>query len=187
MAVHAFMDYDITWALPFCLGDGPQHAHDGFRGDLSMLTKTTIPKPNFRAWQLLGRMKGRRAECSSNDPVGGLACVSPTGDKAWVMLYNLVEDCEHEPYKTSVTVRLKGLPGNTWRCAATAIAPGECDPYVRWMEMGGPKKLTEAQRAELVAASRLPAPRVLPIADDRITFTMPGFSVMLLELSGESE
>ena len=188
MAVHAFMDYDITLALPFCLGAGPYHAHDGFRGDLSMLTKTTIPKPNFRAWQLLGRMKGQRAECSSsNDPVGALACVSPKGDKAWIMLYSVVEDCEHEPYETAVKVHLKGLPKGRWRCDATAIAPGRCDPYVRWKEMGAPKELTEAQRAELIEASRLPAPRVVPIADGRIAFTMPGFSVMLLELSGEAD
>ena len=188
MAVHAFMDYNITLAPPFCLGDGPHHAHDGFRGDLSMLTKTTIPKPNFRAWQLLGRMRGRRVRCeSSNDPVGGLACAAPKRTRFWIMLYNLVEDSEHDPFETTVEIRLKGLPAGLWRCAATAVAPGECDPYMRWAEMGEPKKLTDAQRAELIEVSRLPAPRILPIADGRVIVAMPGFSVMLLELSGESD
>ena len=188
MAVHAFMDYDVTLALPFSLGDGPYHAHDGFRGDLSMLTKTTIPKPNFRAWQLLGRMKGRRAECSSsNDPVGALACVSPKGDKAWIMLYNLVEDCEHESYETRVDVVLNGLADRVWHCTSTAIAPGECDPYVRWQEMGAPKELTEAQRDALIAAGKLPAPRDVPIVGNQITLTMPGFSVVQFELSLASD
>jgi xylan 1,4-beta-xylosidase len=210
MAVREFMDQGITLALPFCLGEGPPHAHEGIMNGLAMFTKTTIPKPSFRAFELLHRMVGRRMACdSSNDPVGGLACLSEDKTKAWVILYNLIEkydsretrDFQHaeggapraNPYDTTVTIELKGLPsasaegrsasGGDWKCRSTSIAPGECDPYLVWKDMGSPEKLTDAQRAALLRASELPAPQPRPVQGNTITITMPGFSVMLLELA----
>ncbi len=137
MAVRQFMDHEITLALPFCLGAGPPHAHEGFQGGLAMFTKTTIPKPSFRAFELLHRMKGTRVEClSSNDPVGALACSSPDKSHAWVMLYNLMENYKHQPYATSVAVKFRGLPRGMWQCTKTAIAPSVCDPRLVWEAMG---------------------------------------------------
>ena len=71
---------------------GPPHAHEGFQGSLAMFTKTTIPKPSFRAFEFLYRMKGSRLACeSSNEPIGGMACISPDKACAWVLLYSLIE------------------------------------------------------------------------------------------------
>jgi xylan 1,4-beta-xylosidase len=187
MAVRYFMDCGIHLALPFCLGEGPPHAHEGFMGGLALFTKTTIPKPSFRAFELLHRMVGRRVGCeSSNDPVDGMACLSPDGKSAWVILWNLVEDPNHAAYETDVTIELAGLRTGKWSRGVTAIAPGECDPYVAWDKMGRPEKLTESQRDALLKASQLPSPRSVPIAGDRISLKMPGYSVMLLELRLES-
>ncbi|UCH36264.1 MAG: hypothetical protein JSV65_07895 [Armatimonadota bacterium] len=184
MAVREFMDAGITLALPFCLGEGPPHAHEGFMGGLALFTKTTIPKPSFRAFELLDRMVGRRIACeSSNEPVGGLACVSEDGRRAWVMLYNLIENYRHEPYETEVTVRLANLPSGEWRCAAVAIAPGGCDPYLAWEAIGGPQELTPAQRAALLEASELPQPEPVALARDELRVRMAGFSAMLLSFS----
>ncbi|MBM3501885.1 MAG: hypothetical protein FJX74_24795, partial [Armatimonadetes bacterium] len=133
MAVREFLDAGITLALPFCLGQGPPHSHDGFQGDLALFTKTTIPKPSFRAFELLGRMTGTRLACeSSNDPVGALACIADDGRRAWVMLYNLIERADHEPYRTAVTIDLHALPEGAWRARSTAIGPGTCDPFLEW-------------------------------------------------------
>jgi xylan 1,4-beta-xylosidase len=184
MAVREFMDQGVTLALPFCLGEGPPHAHEGFQGGLALFTKTTIPKPSFRAFELLHRMEGARMACdSSNDPVGGLACVSGDGKQAWVMLYNLIEKYDHDPYKTKVSVELHGLPPGDWRCSVTAIAPGTCDPYLAWEAMGKPEKLTEEQRERLLEASAPPAPQPVTLQADRLSLEMDGFSVMLLELT----
>ena len=184
MAVREFMDYGITLALPFALGAGPPHAHEGFQGGLALFTKTTIPKPSFRAFELLHRMIGTRVECeSSNDPVGGLACIAENGKQAWVMLYNLIEKHTHDPYETDVTVALRGPPGGDWSCSAVRISAGECDPYLIWQEMGGPEELTDEQHARLLKASELPGPRPADIEGGRISFRLPGFSVALLELT----
>ena len=184
MAVRAFLDYGITFAPPFCLGEGPQHCHEGFQGGLALFTKTTIPKPSFRAFQLLGRMTGRRVACeSSNAPVGGVASFALSRESANVLLYNLVENPAHPPYETAVTVRLRGLPAGAWRCEATAIAPGGCDPFVAWERMGRPETLTAAQRTALVEASRLPRPTPVAVEDGCVRVQMPGLSVMLLALS----
>lgn len=183
MAVRMFMDYGITLALPFALGAGPPHAHDGFQGGLAMFSKTTIPKPSFRAFELLHRMNGTRVLCeSSNDPVGGLACVAPDGNSAWVMLYNLMERHTGDPYTTNITVTLAGLPDGDWRCSATSIAPGECDPYPVWKDMGSPEKLTQDQWDALLRASELPAPAPVSMASDALRIAMPGFSALQLEL-----
>jgi xylan 1,4-beta-xylosidase len=153
-------------------------------GGLALFTKSTIPQPSFRAFELLDRLVGRRVPCeSSNDPVGGLACVSPDRKRAWVMLYNLIEKYTHDPYTTTVTVKLTGLPAGHWRCMATAIAPGGCDPFPVWEKMGKPEKLTEEQRATLLQASELPPAQPLPVEGDSIRLAVPGFSVVLLELT----
>ncbi|MBN2309116.1 MAG: hypothetical protein JXR94_09110 [Candidatus Hydrogenedentes bacterium] len=183
MAVRQFLDSGITLALPFCLGEGPQHAHEGFLGGLALFTKTTIPKSSFRAFELLHRMAGGRVPCvSTNDPVGGLACLSADGDSAWILLYNLIEDPGHEPYETAVEVQLNGLAPGPWACTATAIAPGGCDPFLTWRAMGGPQTLDEAQYAAILEASQLPPPEILPIQQNAIHLDMPAFSVILLEL-----
>jgi len=183
MAVRQFMDHNITLALPFALGAGPPHAHEGFQGTLAMFTKTTIPKPSFRAFELLHRMQGNRVACrSSNDPVAGLACLSPRRSRAWVTLYNLIEGHTHDPYKTSVTVKLPNLPKGAWSCTKTVIAPGACDPRPVWEGMGSPEKLTKEQRIALLKTSELPAPQPVHFDADALEVDMAGFSVMQLEL-----
>jgi len=184
MAVCEFMDAGITLALPFCLGEGPPHAHDGFQGGLALFTKTTLPKPSFRAFELLSRLIGQRVTCDSfNDPVGGLACLAENGGAAWVLLYNLVEDPSHVTYATEVTVQLAALPPGNWSCQATRIAPGDCDPSQAWEAMGRPESLTDEQRQTLLSASELPTPEPVRIERGAIKVRVPGFSVCLLELT----
>lgn len=183
MAVGKFMDAGITLALPFALGEGPYHAHDGFMGGLALFTKTTIPKPSFRAFELLHRMVGTRVACeSTTDSVGGLACVAPDRKKAWIMLYNLVERADSKPYTTQVRIRLSGLPHGRWSCSAVGIAPSQCDPFVAWEKMGRPETLTETQRQLLLKAAEMPHAQALALANNMVQLAMPGFSVMFLEL-----
>lgn len=183
MAVRYFLDGGVTLALPFCLGEGPPHAHEGFMGGLALYTKSTIPKPSARAFELLDRMVGRRVACeSTNDPVDGLACLSRDGRKAQVLLWNLTESPDRPEYETWVTVRLAGLPEAKWSGRATRIAPGECDPFLTWQTMGSPEKLSEEQHAALLAASQLPAPEAVEVSAGRIHARLPGFSLTLLEL-----
>jgi hypothetical protein len=116
--------------------------------------------------------------------VGGLACIAPDGKKAWVMLYNLIEEYDRAPYETAVAIKLAGLPKGEWKCRSIAIAPGGCDPYLAWKAMGNPEKLTDAQRATLLKASELPAAEPLAIEDNVVKIEMPGSSVLFLELHG---
>jgi type 1 glutamine amidotransferase len=100
----------------------------------------------------------------------------------WIILYNLIEKHTHEPYQTSVTVKLRGLPKGVWRCVKTTIAPGACDPRLVWDAMGSPEKLTAEQKAILLEASELPGPQSVTFNDDELHVDMAGFSVTLLEL-----
>lgn len=185
MAIRKLMDYGIELGLPYGLAEGPYTDFDGFRGALGLFTKTTIPKPSFRAMQLLGRMLGRRVEVTtSNDPVDGLAVFEKNGKKAWVMLYNLIENYTLE-YTTTVTLNLKGLPEGKWSGSTISIASGSCDPYQAWVEMGKPAKLTPAQHADLLAASELPEAKPLEIKGQQLVIQMPSSSVLFLELKKE--
>ena len=183
MAVRVFLDHDVTLTLPFALGAGPPHAHEGFQGGLAMFTRTTIPKPSFRAFELLHRMQGPRVPCeSSNEPVGGLACVSNDRRRAWVTLYNLAERHDREAYTTAVTLKLQGLDDGTWQARSTLIAPEVCDPYLTWKDMGSPETLSEEQRTTLLEASELPQAEPVHVQGDALHLDMPGFAVMQIEL-----
>ena len=128
-------------------------------------------------------MQGNRVECrSSNDPVGGLACISPDRSRAWMMLYNLIERYTHEPYQTSVIVKLQDLPKGTWSCTKTIIAPGVCDPRPVWESMGSPEKLTAEQRTAILKASEWHASRSVRLDGGVLQVDMAGFSIILLEL-----
>ena len=184
MAVREFMDYGITYAFPFALGDGPPHGHEGFAGSLAMFTKATIPKPSFAVFELLDRMRGNRAPCrSSNPPVGGLACLAPAGGPLWILLYNILEDYRHAPYTTQVEVRVQNLPPGRWRAVRTDIAPGKCDPWKVWHALGEPEPLTAEQRRRLLEAAQLPPPEAIPVHGNVLRFRMPGFSASLIELT----
>ncbi len=185
LAVRHFLDADITLALPFCLADGPYHAHDGFSGGLGLLTKIGVPKPSFRAFELLRRLEGRRARVVTDSAaVDGLAAISQDATEARVMLYNLVEDSRREPYVTEVAIELSGLEGE-WGCRATAVGPGVCDPQAAWERMGRPEAVDREQRERLLAAAELPEPTAMELGDGELKLEMPGFSVVLLELRRE--
>ncbi len=186
MAIRTFLDYGITLNFPFCLTETPYGKMQGFRGDLSMYTQTTIPKPSARAFELLSRMSGTRVKCaSSNDPVGGVACVSRDRKRAWVMLYNLIEDYERPQYDTAVTLKLPGLPKGEWKCEVVRIAQGECDPYVKWLELGSPNPLSPEQQSALMEASKLPKPEAVVLRNGQAKLSVPGFSVAMVELVAE--
>ena len=185
MAVKHFLDAGITLTLPFCLADGPYHAHDGFFGGLGLVTKIGVRKPSFRAFELLRRMEGRRARVVTDTAaVDGLAAMSLDGNGAWVMVFNLVEDYRREPYVTEVALELSGLEGE-WSCRATAIGPGVCDPQREWERLGSPEAVNQEQRERLLAAAELPEPTDVELRDGGLRLQMPGFSVVLLELSRE--
>ncbi len=186
MAIKEFMEYGVKLALPFCLAETPYGTMQGFRGDLGLYTQTTIPKPSARLFELLNLMKGVRLSCrSSNEPVGGLVCMSVNKKEAYVLLYNLVEDYSRQAYTTAVTINLKNLPPGKWVCNMTDIAPDSCDPYVKWVELGSPDLLTSQQQKELLEASQLPQAKVMKINNGLIRFNMPGFSVAMLRLHRE--
>lgn len=181
MAVHKFLDRGITLALPYSLAEGPYEAHEGFRGALGLFTKTTIPKPSFRAFELLNRMVGRRVECSGSGPVGGMAVLAFNKKKAWIMLYNLIEDYR-QIYQTSVQLSLAGLPPGSWSGKIITIEPGVCDPKEAWLQMGSPKQLSQDQYQSLLAASQLPPARSLVLEGNEVSLEMAGSSILFLEL-----
>jgi len=99
-----------------------------------------------------------------------------------VTLYNLIERHIHKSYQTSVTVKLQDLPKGTWQCTETVIAPGVCDPRLVWEGMGSPEELTAEQRAALLKASELPAPRAVNLDAGGLQVDMAGFSIVQLEM-----
>jgi len=182
MATKIFMDHGVHLALPFCYGEGPHHCHEGFQGGLALFTKTTIPKPSFRAFELLSRMEGERVPCvSSNDPLGGIASIASDGNRAWVILFNLTEAFDRASYETMVRLEFHGLQKGPWLCFATEIAEGGCDPFVLWEEMGRPEILTKAQRASLIQKSQLPVSGPFRVENASIERVVPSSSILFFE------
>ena len=68
------------------------------------------------------------------------------------------------------------------RAPANLVAPGVCDPFALWREMGSPEALSEEQRLALLRASELPEARPVHVEGSAVSLTMPGFAVMQIEL-----
>jgi xylan 1,4-beta-xylosidase len=183
LGVQTLMDAGTTLALPFNYGSGPPHAHEGFQGNHALFTRTIVPKPQFRAFQLMDRMVGDRVACSSDGPpVGGVACLAEDGSALWVMLYNIIEDYRRDDYETAVTLAIDGFDLAGCAVRQWRIAPGECDPYLVWEQMGKPEELTAQQQQALLEASEIPPPDMLSPDDETINFEMPGSSAALIEI-----
>jgi len=156
-----------------------------FHGGFGLLTLHGVPKPVYRAFQLLHQAGDRRLAVSANPHPTVDLLATRSDDRIQVVVSNHnvpLAPIAEEP----VTIVLAGLSGEApLRTSLLKIDAGHANPKRRWQELGSPEYPDAATISELLRASKLrraalPGRRV----DDGIAFdlTVPPHGVAALEM-----
>ena len=132
----------------FCFQSTP------FHGDFGMLNINGIPKPSYRAFELLNGLGDARLEVSGNCDDNNIEVLAAAGkDATKILLTNY--NVPMRPIQTErVRVKADCLGGRT-SVRARIIDDGSANPKALWRQMGEPDHLSKQQVAQLCAASEM--------------------------------
>ena len=154
-----------------------------FHGGFGLLTLHGIPKPAYRAFELLHEIGTELLPVTGSHATVDCWAVRGAGTVT-VLLTNFALP-RHPIAPQAVRVRLTGLP----KIAAAGIRridAGHANPKQCWLTMGSPEYLSAAQVAQLLAASvcdRVPQPYRQETDATVIELTLPPFAVAAVQLS----
>jgi xylan 1,4-beta-xylosidase len=143
-----------------------------FHGCFGLLTIHGIPKPAYRAFQILHGLGTERLPVSrGRSPTLELLAVKNGPRSLTLVLHNhtipLSPIAEEE-----AAVLVRGLPAGA-TAALRRIDEDHCNPWGRWIEMGSPEYPSSGQLAELMEASELRVePLSLSPAEGAASFTL---------------
>lgn len=143
-----------------------------FHGGFGLMNIHGIPKPSYRAFQLLSRLNGDRVEATlhaENPTVDFFASRSNVGMTILVLNHNvpLSPICEER-----VQLYIKGIKGI---CSAVLerIDETHANPKKAWIEMGSPKYLNREQLQSLMKSSEMVKENVdLTVDENEITIDL---------------
>ena len=146
-----------------------------FYGGYGIVAERGIPKPAFRAFEILHGLGDQRIAASENDV---LATRARNGALA-IALWNLVEPAATGPDRT-FTLDIKGAAGRHVTIRRVDAAHG--DTLTAWKNMDSPRYSTQAQIAALKKASEIGAPETISLHGDQLTVTVPPKGLALVEI-----
>jgi xylan 1,4-beta-xylosidase len=147
-----------------------------FYGGFGLIAAGGIPKPVFNAFTLLHGLGTERYEVDSEH-----ALVTQRADGSFVIaLWNYVPPGEGGAPIT-ISLRLPHAAGRSARVRRLDAEHGDVGGV--YGRMGSPTYPTTAQLEQLVKASKLPAPQVMPIVDDRLSVTLPAYGLATVEVA----
>jgi len=156
-----------------------------FHGGFGLLSLHGVPKPVYRAFQLLHQAGDRRLAVSASPHPTVDVVATRSDDRIQVLVNN--HNVPLAPIgKEPVTIVLAGLSGEaTPRASLMRIDADHANPKRRWQELGNPEYPDAATISELMRASEL-TPEALPgrRVGDGIAFdlTIPPHGVAALEM-----
>jgi len=154
-------------------GQRPGEFHGGF----GLMTLHDIPKPVYRAFQLMHGLGTERLETGEEQGTVGLVATCENG-MMQALVYNH-DVPENPPAPQEVTLRIKGAEVS--RAEILRIDEDHANAYPLWVAMGSPDYPTDAQIHELIAKSALRA-EPLPVDNGEVRFTLPTDGVALVRL-----
>ena len=154
-------------------GQRPGEFHGGF----GLMTLHDIPKPVYRAFQLLHGLGTERLETDGEQGTVGIVATEENGT-VQVLAYNH-DILENPPKEENVTLKLEGL--NVRKAEIVRIDENHANAYPAWVEMGSPDYPTDDQIHTLLGISAM-HPEPIEVENNRITFTLPPHGVALVKL-----
>lgn len=125
-----------------------------FHGGFGLLNIHGIPKPSYRAFQLLSRLSGDRLEIIINEGSPTVDCIASRSQESMTILISnhQVPLSPIQPERISLTV--KGIRG-VRSSFCERIDETHANPERAWTEMGSPTYLDREQIQTLMRASEL--------------------------------
>lgn len=124
--------------------------HSGF----GLMTLHGIPKINYRAFQLLGRLGEERFDVTFNqNTLDGYAVKKNASNSIQFLLVNH-QSLEHEISEETVTLVLEGLDG-TEKAEIVRLDEDHANAFAYWQKLGSPDYLTREQLASVEGASAM--------------------------------
>ncbi len=121
-----------------------------FKNEFGIQTNHGIPKPSYRAFQLLHEAGDKRLEVSGNHRTAEVLALKKEKEVT-VIVYN--HDLERKEIKAEdVTIKLEGIIASVKK---TVIDEAHCNPLAAWEKMGSPAYLNREQEAAIRKASEL--------------------------------
>jgi xylan 1,4-beta-xylosidase len=158
-----------------------------FHGGFGLLNLHGIPKPSYRAFQLLHALGTERLALKQEPGGSGTLelFAARRRDAVVVLAYN--HDVPGSPIaEEAVSIELRGVRGAP-SAFIERIDEGHANPRRRWVEMGSPEYPDPDAGKELLAASRLEQERVdfarVP-GGLAVTLTVPPHGVASLTVAG---
>jgi len=146
-----------------------------YHGGFGLLNLYGVPKPVYRAFQLLDQLGTRRWLVAESHPTVQVHVGAPDDDAVTTVLLLNVAMPRHAIATEIAAVTLRGLKGRRPRTALVSrIDDTHANPQAEWLRMGSPEYPHPRQVDALEVASGL-VPERLEIAGDgsQASFTLP--------------
>ena len=154
-----------------------------FHGGFGLMNREGIRKPAWFAYKYLNMLSGHEIPTSDQQSL-----VATDGRRTGVLLWNWVQPEQKTSNRPFFTKLLPALPSRPTKVEVRGLTPGSYrmtvrgtgfrmnDAHSRYLEMGSPKELTQAQLAELQALTRdiTEAPKTVRIGGNgRFSMSIP--------------
>jgi len=145
-----------------------------FYGGYGLIAEDDIPKPAFNTFKLLHKLGDERIQIDSAS-----ALLTRRKDGTLVLaVWNYASPGEAGSPK-QINLRLKGTNAKHALISQVDINHGDIHPA--YEKMGSPRYPTQTQIRDLQRAAELPAPQDRRIEHDRLTLTLPGQGLAVIE------
>ncbi|WPX09024.1 GH39 family glycosyl hydrolase [Anaerocellum danielii] len=144
-----------------------------FHGGFGLLNIHGIPKPSYRAFQILDKLSGERIEIEFEDKSPTIDCIAVQNDREIILVISN-HNVPLSPINTeNIKVVLKGIE-NCREVFVERIDEYNANPKRVWLEMGCPAYLDREQIEELIKASELKKEKVSwgIMNDNEVTFDL---------------
>lgn len=125
-----------------------------FHGGFGLLNIHGIPKPSYRAFQLLSKLDGERLEIGIEEASPTVDCIASRNEEGIVILISNHQIPLSPIQAESINLTIKGIKG-VRTAIVERIDEMHANPKRVWEEMGKPIYLNEEQIQKLMEASEL--------------------------------
>ncbi len=146
-----------------------------FYGGYGLVAVDGIPKPAFNAFKLLHNLGEERIKVGSD-----FVLVTRRKDGSLVLAVWNYSPPEQSGYPRTITLRLNAA--NAKQALISRLDHDHGDFHSAYEKMGSPRYPTQRQILELRQATELPPPEMRQIEHGDLTLTLPGQSLVLIEL-----
>jgi len=182
-AVQGLADVFSYWTFSDVFEEGGLSLHP-FRNVYGLMNINGIPKPVYRAFQLMHGMSETRLEMtmSGNSKVYGFATIKSGTPTTIDMIFSNYDAINHPPSSTSVHVDVNLRGKKILKSTIQRIDDTHANAFVSWQKMGSPDPLSQSQISDLMKDSQLIIEMLNVNATGSFDLELPTWGVSLITI-----